>query len=361
MTIYTKTCVLFIILICISLTSVQAFDTSPREKIIWETNDDNPYPASDHTRCEVLFAEGTYWLFYDWVSGISDSSDIYMRKSSDAVMWSELTPVADNPGINETRPRAFFYDNLIYLTYSVGGSLMVRTSSNGMDFSDEQPLYSSPVGNYDIEYANDWFYLAYESGGDIWFSKSLDLSVWEAPEVAVRTSDPDFTPDLCVAMGRIWLAWNHRQPAHPFLTSSIDGIEWTSHVEIPINDPDNTFGPFCLTWYKGQFIFVTRVAVDPPLGLPYWHWPWRMMMTTSQDGITWTPFVQVSELFPSDERYQEKGGVIFQVHGGYKENKIKYKFAVIFKRMEITWWNSDPYPKPPEFIYGQLCQAFLNP
>lgn len=337
----------------------RALATSTESQIWW--TDINPHNDSDHTRCDVIFAKGTYWLFFDWNTADWINPDIYVMSSLDAVTWEDPVPLVSTSAI-ENDPRAFVYDGTIYLTYQSGGVIYIMTSTDGVEYSDPRMLYQSPLGGFaayqDFVYKDGWFYMAYEDGATqaIMVTKSPDLVTWEDPVVAIDTPGPDYTPDICLARGKIWLVWNYNTEnghSHPFIISSEDGITWTEPLLIsPPNPTDDVYGPFSLIYDRGKFIFVTRITSDT--SLPAWQWPWRMSISTSKDGITWTPFEAVGQDIDVNI-YQEKGGTVFPVQNGIREGRTVFSYSIVFKNLMYNIEDSTTI-----FTYGQLSQVFMN-
>ena len=324
------------------------------EVVIWNTTN-YPGDTSDHTRCEVLFAKGYYWLYFDWVPEGGGNPDIYMMKSRNAADWSSPQAVVSGPD-NEQDPRVLFYGGTFHLTFLIGDVLYIQTSTDGEHFGGQRVLYDTPGGlSYNKLVNHDGsFYLGYEdlASRDIYVAKSQDLYNWEDPVVAGQTPQVDFVPDLCVGQGRIWVVWNYFADgrSHLMIVSSEDGVTWTEGTEIPTgSDVTWVFGPYSLIWDKGKFIFVTRMAPSEVLPVNLRHW--RMMMAISSDGYTWSPFEQVSE--PQDvDYYWEKGGTIFPLTVGRNSG---YAYSVVFKRTIY-----DSVEDQLEYERSELCQVLLN-
>ena len=326
---------------------------------LW-TTDLNPNPISDHTRCAAVFARGQNWLYFDWVNDQSNP-DIYL--------WNGVEPVpvvaTDD---REFGPRVLYYDDQFYLTYrkSTPGYLegeaygvFLRVSEDGITFGPETELFSPAshvIESHDILFANGWFYLAYVdvAYGDIFMIKSIDLVDWTTPIVIAGTSDtPDFCPALCWARGRIWLAWDYADPtgiSTLWIKNSQDGVTWSEPVEIPLDETYNEiWGPFALTWSKGQFVFTSRARHFGTYST------WRICYTTSRDGVTWTDFTLATSESCDPPFYQcvEKGSVVYPLFGD-SDNK-GFSFAIVFKRLQLYSSGSGE-----TLFFGGIYQTIIN-
>ncbi|MFX1481855.1 MAG: hypothetical protein ACFFCP_01555 [Promethearchaeota archaeon] len=323
--------------------------------VIWET-DTSPEPYSGHSRCEVLHAFGKYWLYYDWVpdGGDPENPNVYMRYSSDAITWSDAIPLADDQ-VPEHTVKVLYCENTIYVTYIKGEAIYYQSSTDGMNYSPPEMMFEVPgagvhVGDIEIAYGDGVFYVASNlNTPDIWVTTSLDLVTWDGPFLAVGYPFAGaYVSELCWADGKLWLFWDASvsgSPAYPFTAYSSNGILWSDPIPIPPLGPSYLhWGPFSVIWDNGQFLLVSRIAepISHGSSQPYVTYRWRLYITTSEDGINWTPFRQVTDFCP-DGDYGEKGPGIFPI---YKGNK-SFSYSIIYKK----YWFDGPY---------QLCQAFLN-
>jgi len=322
--------------------------------IIWET-DTNPEPYSGHSGCDVLYAFGKYWLYYDWVAegGAPWNPNIYMRYSSDAKTWSDAITLADEL-VPEHSVKAFYCDNTIYITYIRGQELYYQTSTDGLTYSPpnlmlELPSVGPYSGDIEIVYGNGVFYLAsmFDSQ-DIWIIRSVDLQSWSEPCLAA--GDPeviDYLCDLCWADGQLWLLWDKSvsgSPAYLFTAYSTDGIQWSPPIQIPPFRTSYEHWGASVIWDNGQFLLIARIAEPISHGSspPFITYRWRLYLTSSEDGINWTPLQQATELF-LDGDYGEKGPGIFPIYKGSRS----FSYSVIYKK----YWFEGPY---------QLCQSFFD-
>ncbi len=322
--------------------------------VIWETNT-NPEPYSGHTGCEVLYAFDKYWLYYDWIpdDGNPYNPNVYMRYSSDARTWSNAIPLAEEL-VPEHSVKAFYCENTIYVTYIKGQALYYQTSTDGITYELPKMIMSLPnAGAYstDIElvYGDGVFYLATTlNSPDIWIMKSTDLETWSEPYLAA--GDPqvvDFICDLCWADGKLWLFWDKSisgSPAYLFAAYSYDGIQWSAPILIPPLRTSYEHWGSSVIWDSGQFVLVTRIAEPISHGSwpPFVSYRWRLYLTTSEDGINWTPFREATE-FSLDGDYGEKAPGVFPIYKGDRS----FSYSIIYKK----YWFEGPY---------QICQSFLD-
>jgi hypothetical protein len=292
---------------------------------------------------------GRYWLFFDWVSPESDiyNPDIYVMTSKDGRDWNDPIQIVytESP---ENGVKTLFHDNIFYITYlqpynegeenPFSSAIYLRTSEDGLEANEQSVLYAPDdfvrIDTHDLIFADEWFYLVYSDveAGDIFLVRSRDLSEWTTP-VAVTTdsNDPDYSPDLCVARGKLWLAWSSKRGAsnsHIWITSSEDGIYWSEPIDIPpTSDYDEYWGPISLIHSRGQFSVVARASV--------FGYGRRIVCSTSKDGVSWGPFSPLTASAPGN--VIEKGPTVFPLYRPI--DGAIYRFSVVFKRL----WNDGEF------------------
>ncbi|MFW9795181.1 MAG: sialidase family protein [Candidatus Thorarchaeota archaeon] len=322
--------------------------------VIWET-DTNPEPFSGHTGCEVLYAFDKYWLYYDWVpeDGGSSNPNVYMRYSPDAKTWSNAIPLADEL-VPEHTVKAVYCEDTIYVIYIRGQALYYQSSIDGLNYDTPKMMFELPgagaySGDVEIVYGDGVFYVASMfNSPDLWVMKSTDLETWSEPYLAAGDPEAvDFICDLCWADGKLWLFWDKSvsgNPAYLFAAYSSDGIEWSPPIPIPPFRSSYEHWGASVIWDNGQFILVARIAEPISHGSwpPFVSYRWRLYLTTSEDGINWTPFREVTE-FSLDGDYGEKAPGVFPIYKGDRS----FSYSIIYKK----YWFDGPY---------QICQSFLD-
>jgi hypothetical protein len=311
------------------------------------TSDAEIHPYSSHTKCEVVQAKGRYWLFFDWVAEGQDpmNPDIFVMSSVDGRSWNGPFPVAATNG-PEHSVKVVFCQGRFFVTYQLDQNLYYRTSQDGRHFSDPVWFYDAAGGgihyvDHDIIFANDRFYLTwtevFDPFGELFITSSPNLHDWTTPlQITHSPGLIDFTPELCWAKGKLWLFWDagyDSTHARIYFKHSTDGIQWSDRYFItPQSDTNEYWGPFTVLFERGRFIFVTRTYMYD--GPNWWEWNWRIVYTTSRDGISWTPFTPLTN--PSTEQdYAEVGPTVFPLHVPGRG----HSYSVIFKR---HWWLQGP-------------------
>lgn len=188
---------------------------------------------------------GTYVII--WESGGVDYRSIYHSTSEDGVNWSEATPLLESEG---------------------SGS-----------------YYESPSM---VQDENGKYWLAYtsweDSNSSVFVVSSYDLLTWTNP-VKVSENNHSSCPTLVWdSTGKYWLSWgSYGEESHLFLSSSVNGVEWTEPFIIPNSRGlrDNSF-----LIDENNVLRVVFISIYGTYST-----------TSSHDGITWSQTTNLSSDF----------------------------------------------------------------
>jgi hypothetical protein len=238
--------------------------------------------------CFSVLDCGDAFYFYSEGAQCGQPQNIGMAVSRDGIAWKKFE---QNPLFPGSMPHAIKVDHTFRLYYPYAGGLLMRTSQDGFQWGEPQPVFEGLMDPCVIRVAENKFHLYYCKGGRKTFN---GRQVWEFKNYVVTSPDGVAwrnEPEPVLPLGPSG-SWDSQSHAGPCVLRLSDGF----HM-----------------WYLGSGEYQGKTA-------------WRIGHATSPDGLKWTrsgekPVLDVGP--PGDW----DGGTLLHFDAVFRDGKLLFWYA----------------------------------
>jgi hypothetical protein len=249
--------------------------------------------------------------FYVLMSGIVNNVwGMYLSSSNDGKKWdtpSYLFGGWDESDIIQGQ------DNYLYAAISKYGGVEIWRSLDGEMWTFWGQVVRG--GNGDINYfvgsitqrANGKFYCVFQADdGTIYVSSSDDAALWSEKLLINTTGFWDFDPSIAEVDGKLYVVYNSYWSKEIWITSSIDGINWSPPTQITKNAWTGAHSGPSITEGADKTIAVTYATVSS-----------GVRVLESKDGTSWTEIQAISCRAQTPSIIKDKDNRLWIVYAEY--------------------------------------------